>query len=165
MRGADAVDSTVVAGQGQGHHGTHGRLPLLGHNAIGDAAHCKDRGLGRIDNGIEGIYTIHAQVAYCKGPACEIVRKEPGAVGTSDQVGPTCRNLIDAQAVGPMYYRHKQTVFDSYGQADVDVRIGDDFAVVPEGVQAGEAGQRERCQLREHVGVGDLGPVCGAGGK
>src|SRR6266436_944530 len=60
---ARAVEGTVVAGQGQHHGGLDDRLAVDGDDPVGDAADGKDGGLGRIDDGSEGVDAVHPEVA------------------------------------------------------------------------------------------------------
>src|SRR2546427_7185852 len=51
----------MVAGQGQHHGRLDGGLAVLGDDAIGDATDGEDGGLRRVDDGVEGIHTVHAE--------------------------------------------------------------------------------------------------------
>ncbi len=79
LRSSRAIYSTVVARERQYHYGLNGRLTIDRHNPLGYTTHSQDSSLWLIDNGVESIDIIHAQVADCESTTTYIYwSKFPG---------------------------------------------------------------------------------------
>src|SRR2546425_1658141 len=90
----------MVAGQGQHHGRLDGGLTVEGDDAVGDAADGEDGGLRRIDDGVEGIHTVHAEVADGEAAALDVGRAQLAGLGAAHQVLAAGRELGEGQGVG-----------------------------------------------------------------
>src|SRR5262245_53419408 len=86
LRGAGAVQRAVIAREGEHHRGLDGRLPVDRDDAVGDAAYCEDRGLRRIDDGVEGVDAVHAEVADREPAALDIGQTELAGLAPSHDI-------------------------------------------------------------------------------
>src|SRR5262249_51811803 len=69
---ARSVERTMVAGQREHHRGLDDRLAADRDDAVGDAAGSEDRRLRRIDDGVEGVDAVHAEVADGEAAALDV---------------------------------------------------------------------------------------------
>src|SRR2546430_13762894 len=121
----------MVAGQGQHHGRLDGGLTVEGDDAVGDAADGEDGGLRRIDDGVEGIHTVHAEVADGEAGALDVGRAQLAGLGAAHQVLAAGRELGEAQGVGAGGDGGDEGVVDGGGPAEIDVGVAYDRAVPP----------------------------------
>jgi len=73
---SSAIYSPVIARESQQHHGLYCWLTIYGHNALSNATYGQNSDLWLIDDCIEGIYTVHTQVANRESAAAYILWPE-----------------------------------------------------------------------------------------
>ena len=153
---AGAVEGAVVAGEREHHGRLHGRLAVDRDDAIGDAPHGQDRGLRRVDDGAERVHAVHAEVADREDAALDVGRPQLAGLRPRHQVLATGGDLLEPQRVGLVDHRDDEPVLQRDGEADVDVGVPLDRAVLPRHVHARMLRQRRRHQLDQQVRVGDV---------
>ena len=78
----------MVARQCQRHHRANRGLTIHCNNTVGNATDCKNRGLGRHDNGAESIDIIHAEICDRERSAGNIGRLQAAAAGSLGEFFP-----------------------------------------------------------------------------
>lgn len=126
MGSPGTVYYTMIARETEYYHGLHGWLTGDGYNALSYATHRKNGGLRRVNDGVEGIYPVHTQVADGKGAALDILRPQLACLCPRNQVLAEARNVMHTEFVCPVDYRHNQSLFDSDGQPDMYLVVQDD---------------------------------------
>src|SRR5262245_22907029 len=66
------VQRPVIAGEREHHRRLDGRLTVEGDHAVGDPPDGEDGGLRRVDDGVEGVDAVHAQVADREAVALDV---------------------------------------------------------------------------------------------
>src|SRR5260370_1235721 len=121
----------MIAREAEHDHGLHRWLTGDGHNAFGYAANRQDGGLRRGNDGVEGIYPVHTQVADGKGASLDILRPQLADLCSGYQVFAESCDVMHTEFVCPVDYRHDQSLFDSNGQPDMYLVVQDDCARMP----------------------------------
>src|SRR5260221_11242706 len=79
-------------------------------NALSYATHGQDSRLRLIDNGVKGIYPVHAQVADSKGATLDMLWTQFAGLGPCDQVLAGLRKSCHPRFVRPLAYRPGQAL-------------------------------------------------------
>ena len=123
LRADGAVDHPVIAGQRAGHEGRHLDL-VAGHDrALLGHAHGQDGGVRRVDDGIEALDAVHAEVGDRGGAALVLVRGEPALARALGQIAHLVGDLGERLQLGVADDRREQPAFDGHRHADVGILV------------------------------------------
>src|SRR6266571_3174396 len=112
LRSSRAIYSTVVARKRQYHHGLNGRLTIDRHNPLGYATHSQDSSLWLMNNGVECIDIVHAQVADGESATTYIYRSKFPSLRFCHKFHTLPGNLAQAERICLVNNRNNQSLLD-----------------------------------------------------
>jgi hypothetical protein len=113
----------MIAGDGKRHHGADRGLALHGYNAIGDAAHGKNRSLRRRDDGAELIHLIHAKVADRKCGIGNIRRPQLPSPRALGNVPPLNRYFSQTRSMSMVNHGGDYSIMDRNGDPHIHLIV------------------------------------------
>src|ERR1700719_100749 len=89
----------MIARKCQYHHGLHGGYTIDWHDSFGYATDSQDSSLGRIDDGVESVNIVHAQVANGERAIADVLRMKLTRLRFRHQFSAPPGNLAQAKRI------------------------------------------------------------------
>src|SRR5262249_19474541 len=100
--------------------------------------------------------TVRAEIADRERPALDIGGTELARLRAGDDIAAVLGELRERQCVGTMDHRYDEAVVDGHGEADVDLGMLHERAVLPRHVDARMLRNRRGDETHEEIRVADL---------
>jgi len=96
----------------------------------------ENRGLRRVDDRLERVDPVHAEVRHGERTALDVVGAQAASTRRRRNLDTPSRERAELQRVGATHNGDDEPVAGRDGDADVDARAGDDRPVAPRRVHA-----------------------------
>src|SRR5581483_985476 len=128
------VYDAMIACESEYHHGLHRWLTVDGHNAFRDAAYSQNSSLWLIDDGIERVNVVHAQVADGESAIADVLQPKFSVLCLCQQFPTLLSNRCQTECICMVDHWNHQSILNGYCQPDMYCLLQRYFALAPRSV-------------------------------